>query len=117
VGGSFLFKGIKCNTIGEPVVIDPLKVYEFFCGDTVENHDEIMQLGFKTGATFKAKCAKNCMEDGKKVWGNKRYTEDSFLCAAAFHSSAIAAKGGDFDVKLEEGIKEYEGIKENDITS
>lgn len=42
VGGSFLFKGIKCNTIAEPVVIDPLKVYEFFCGDTVENHDEVM---------------------------------------------------------------------------
>jgi len=59
-----------------------------------------MQMGFKVGSTFKAKCANNCMEDGKHVWGNKRYTEDSMLCASAFHNSAIPAKGGEFVVKL-----------------
>jgi len=36
-----LIKGIKCNTIEEPVVIDPNETYEFFCGDTIESHDEV----------------------------------------------------------------------------
>jgi len=40
VGGSFAIKGYKCTTISEPIVVDPKKVFEFFCGDTIESNDE-----------------------------------------------------------------------------
>jgi hypothetical protein len=39
------------------------------------------------------------------------------ICASAFHSNTIGGKGGDFEIKLEEGLKEYESAKENGLTS
>lgn len=69
------------------------------------------------GSKFKITCATNCPEDGNKIVGNKKYAADSMVCASAYHAGAIDARGGELLVSLVEGLKEYESLKENGLTS
>jgi len=39
------------------------------------------------------------------------------VCASAFHSGAISTKGGDFDVSIGDGLKNYDAAKENGVES
>lgn len=39
------------------------------------------------------------------------------ICASAYHSGSIDARGGELLVTLIEGLKEYESSKENGLTS
>lgn len=74
-------------------------------------------MGFKVGSQFKITCATNCPEDQNKIIGFQKYASDSMICASAYHTGAIDAKGGEILVTLVEGLKEYQSQKENGLTS
>jgi hypothetical protein len=44
-----------------------------------------------------------------EFWGNKKYSADSSICKAAFHSGALSKFGGDVIVEVDYGDLKYRG--------
>lgn len=66
--------------------------------------------------SFTVTCPADC--DIGSVWGSGWYTADSLVCSAAIHAGAIKkSKGGDFDVKIEKGLKAYRPTDANGVAS
>lgn len=46
-----------------------------------------------------------------------RYSDDSGLCLAAFHSGTLSPEGGNFLIKISKGISDFTGDQRNGIMS
>lgn len=54
-------------------------------------------------------CAEGCVDKPGSVYGDLEYSEDSYICKAAYHAGAIDEKGGKLKMTLAAGKFEYKG--------
>lgn len=69
-----------------------------------------------TGKTLSCSCPANISNTGS-VWGTDIYTDDSYICKAAFHAGRIGRSGGQVSLQMLPGQSSYAGTKRNGVTT
>jgi len=118
-GGAFNIYGIPCFVESGVETLDPASQISLECKDTFSKNEQIIKRTFKDGDKFRAFCPKTCIEekDSLDIYGSSRYSSDSPICLAAFHSGCLSKDGGPLNIKVMKGIVEYEAENKNGFSS
>ena len=71
----------------------------------------------KIGLKYIVNCPRNCSKKSNYVYGKDIYSGDSSICQSAIHSGQLNDNGGEVIFSFDKGLKNYESIKRNGITS
>lgn len=59
------------------------------CATSIKKHPILSKMSKEPGTRIKVKCFKTCKNVNDKVIGNKIYSENTDICASAYHSGVI----------------------------
>lgn len=93
------------------------KVIGVGCKDTLINTRKFRGIEMNEGNTLLIKCYSSCSLSPFLIYGNEKYTKDSAICKAAFHSKKLSAAGGKVRMKFSKGLRQYEEAVSNGIRS
>lgn len=86
------------------------------CEDTLLT-EKFSALGLKPDTKLSITCPEACVKAPGNVYGDLEYSEDSFICKAAYHAGAIEDKGGKFETVIVAGKFEYDGAERSGANS
>ena len=132
-GGAFKFYGIICQNILKETYfpkniknmgkIESLfknnqhKIYKVNCKESFSNSNKFNYILKKEGTKIHIDCPESCINTNAPVYGNKKYSQDSALCRAAFHSDKLPSRGGKVTVLFGQRQKFFKGKISNSIIS
>jgi hypothetical protein len=141
-GGSFQVYGIRCidadeldkqpETVADgiekfagvnPKTLPPLFSSEnnqhvvLTCKDSLSNSKKLDYIKQKPGSRVKVMCQENCASANSPIYGDLKYSKDSGICKAAFHSQKLKSGGGLVEIVFEKGLSSYKPQVRNGIKS
>lgn len=97
---SFIFKKAKQLT-------------EIDCTTTAQ--DELFEG--PAGTKYSVKCMADCSKIVINVFGDTVYSADSSICQSAIHFGVLSDKGGELELQIEQGQKQYKKQYKNGVES
>jgi hypothetical protein len=140
-GGSFQVYGTRCIDPDEekqptiqanglqkvaginPKALPPLfkvadtKKITLLCKDSLSNSKKLDHIKQKPGNKVTIKCLDSCANSKAAIYGEDKYSKDSAICKAAFHSSKLKPEGGLVTIIFQGGETSYKGSVKNGIKS
>ncbi len=140
-GGSFKVFGVKCIdpdqeqevskqahgleavTAVNPKALKPLfdikdnKAVPLSCRDSLSNSKKLDHVKQKPGSSVIVKCSESCALTNVSIYGDLKYSKDSSICRAAYHSSKLKATGGLVKLVFGLGLSSYKSATRNSIKS
>ncbi len=129
-GGSFKVFGVECKNIDNdssnkinPTSLSPLFKEQdrppvvLLCKDSLSNTKNLGNVKFIPGNQVKVKCLDTCIDSRNPVYGDMKYSKDSSICKAAFHSGVLFKPGEVILVKFDVGMNNYKSQLRNGIKS
>ena len=91
--------------------------YSLSCSDSLINTKKIPQSDIIHGKTFKILCVDACKNEMYNIYGNKKYSIDSVICKAAYHSGVLGKEGGMIEMKYTEESVSFASATNNEVIS
>ncbi len=141
-GGSFQIYGSKCIDADDldkpntpqanglekvagvnPKALKPLfnvedsKAVVLLCKDSLSNSKKLDHVKQKPGNKVIVRCVESCANSRGVIYGENKYSKDSAICKAAFHSTKLKAEGGLVKLIFREGQRNYKSTVKNGVKS
>ena len=135
-GGAFNIYGLECKDVddnkkavpGPNGQIDPKSMEPIFkaqerppvilqCKDSLSNSKKLEHFKMKNGNKVKVRCQDTCMFTNFPVYGDLKYSKDSSICKAAFHSGILQKNNGLVWLVFENSLQKYPSMVRSGIKS
>ncbi len=135
-GGGYNVYGLECKDVdnskkaapGPNGQIDPKSMEPIFksqdkppvilqCKDSLSNSKKLEHFKMKTGNKVKVRCQDTCMFTSFPIYGDLKYSKDSSICKAAFHSGVLSKANGLVWLVFENGLQKYSSIVRSGVKS
>lgn len=85
------------------------------CKDSLSNMKKLDHVKLKPGSQVKIRCLETCYDSGYPVYGDLKYTKDSAICKAAYHSGILSKPKEVIWIKFHEGLNNYPSQTRNGV--
>lgn len=135
-GGAFNVYGMECKDVddvkssapGPNGQIDPRNMQPMFksegkhpiillCKDSLSNTKKLDHFKMKNGSRVKVRCQDTCGFTRFPIYGNLKYSKDSSICKAAFHSGMIKQPNALVWLVFENGLQKYDSATRSGFKS
>lgn len=87
------------------------------CKDSLSNTKKLDHATLKPGAQVRVRCLETCFRTNFPIYGDMKYSKDSAICKAAYHSGVLTQRNQIFWLKFENGASDYSSTIRSGIKS
>lgn len=135
-GGAFNIYGMECKDIDNPKAsapgpdgqLDPKSMEPIFksqekppiilqCKDSLSNTKKLDHFSMKNGSKIKIRCQDTCAFTRFPIYGDLKYSRDSSICKAAYHSGNLQKPNSLVWLVFENGLQKYNSVNRSGLKS
>lgn len=87
------------------------------CKDSLSNTKKLNHVTLKPGSQVKVRCLETCHDTSYPIYGDLKYSKDSSICKAAYHSGILTSPNQMIWLKFEYGGNDYPSVMRSGIKS